>query len=43
MSQEFNRQLFNRDSKEINYTDVINTMWLKIQELEARIEVLEKR
>ena len=43
LADEFNKQLFNTNSKEIDYQDVIVTMWAKIQELEARIEVLEKK
>jgi len=40
LAQEFNKVL-GKDSKEINYSEVIAVMWMKIQELEARIAKLE--
>lgn len=40
LAEEFN-SILGKDSKEINQQDVINVMWLKIQELEARIKRLE--
>jgi len=41
LANEFNPLILGKQSKEINQQDVINTMWLKIQQLEARIEKLE--
>jgi hypothetical protein len=43
LAEEFNGQLFGKESKEINNADVINTLWLKVQELEKRIELLEAK
>src|SRR3990167_5731255 len=42
LAQEFNQQLFGRDSKEIRQEDINIAMWLKVQELEARIKKLEE-
>ncbi len=43
LANEFNQQILGKQSKEINSADVTAVMWLKIQELEARIAVLEKK
>ena len=43
LANEFNPLLLGKESKEINQQDVINVLWLKVQELEKRIAVLEKR
>ena len=43
LANEFNPNMLGKQSKEINSADIINVMWLKIQELEKRIEVLEKK
>ena len=42
LAQEFNQQLFGRDSKEIRQEDINIALWLKVQELEARIKKLEE-
>jgi len=42
LAEEFNA-IIGKDSKEVNQQDVINVLWLKVQELEARVAKLEKR
>ena len=42
LAEEFN-SILGKDSKEINQQDVINVLWLKIQELEQRIKKLEAK
>lgn len=43
LAQEFNQKLFNKSSNEIRQEDLINAMWAKIQELELRLEKVEKK
>lgn len=38
LAQEYNQKLFGRQSKEIDYGELLSVAWLKIQELEARIK-----
>jgi hypothetical protein len=41
MAQDFNKIILNSDKLDIDYSEVLLTMWLKIQELEERIIKLE--
>ncbi len=43
LANEFNPQILGKQSKEINSADMTAVMWLKIQELETRVAVLEKK
>jgi len=43
LAQEFNRQLLGVESKEIRQEDINVALWLKVQELEKRIEQYEAK
>jgi len=43
LAQEFNQKMFGKNSNEIRQEDIINILWAKVQELEKRIEKLEKK
>ena len=43
MATDFNPLIMGKNSKELNQGEVIAVMWKKIQELEARVKVLESR
>ena len=43
LAQEFNQQLFGKPGSDIRQEDINVALWLKVQELEARIKALEAK
>jgi hypothetical protein len=43
IAQQFNSNMFGSNSTEIDYNKIIVVMWMKIQELENRVKVLESK
>lgn len=43
MAQDFNPLIMGRESKEINWGEVVATLWLKVREQESALKLLEAR